>query len=281
MTFLKLRTYLIHNHFSFDRTNFALDEGMQSSMQKLQFAQRARMNAGEEDNRLAVIPSSSHTDVQDSTCGCHMSSGVSDVSQPKATISHPSAFKTVRFFVLDNLLNGFTGCGPSPRDSLPPPVPGVGDMALATRNRSEQEGCSVIQREKRKINAVFTFSYAGTQSDPPVSFSAWSEGDAEMNQCSAVNEPIVCQSLASLTAQLRWCPVNEAKGCRKRIVHPVLSVPTKTSSIHHSRSKRKEKQQLYASAEVEYRIAPLTLGTATSSSSSSRSSTGNWKPAIF
>lgn len=47
--------------------------GMQRSMQKLQFAQRARMNAGEEDNRLAVIPSSSHTDVQDSTCGCHMS----------------------------------------------------------------------------------------------------------------------------------------------------------------------------------------------------------------
>lgn len=66
--------------------------------------------------------------------------------------------------------------------------------------------------------------------DPPVSFSAWSEGDAEMNQCSAVNEPIVCQSLASLTAQLRWCPVNEAKGCRKRIVHPVLSVPTKSVS---------------------------------------------------
>lgn len=70
---------------------------------------------------------------QHQSCPDTLPSGVSDVSQPKATISHPSAFKTVRFFVLDNLLNGFTGCGPSPRDSLPPPVPGVGDMALATR----------------------------------------------------------------------------------------------------------------------------------------------------
>lgn len=56
------------------------------------------------------------------------------------------------------------------------------------------------------------------------------KGNSEMNQCSAVNEPIVCCSLASLAAQLRRCPVNEAKGCRKRIVHPVLSVPPKSMS---------------------------------------------------
>lgn len=36
-------------------------------------------------------------------------------------------------------------------------------------------------------------------------------------------------SVASLAAQLRRCPVNEAKGCRKRTVHPVLSVPPKSA----------------------------------------------------
>ena len=55
------------------------------------------------------------------------------------------------------------------------------------------------------------------------------KGNAETNQCSAVNEPIVRRSLASLAAQLRRCPVNEAKGCRKWIVPPVHSVPAKSA----------------------------------------------------
>lgn len=42
-------------------------------MQKPQFERSAKTKAGEEDTSLAVIPSCSHTSVQDSTCGCHMS----------------------------------------------------------------------------------------------------------------------------------------------------------------------------------------------------------------
>lgn len=70
------------------------------------------------------------------------------------------------------------------------------------------------------------------QTPPPFHSLCRVKGDAEMNQCSAVNEPIVLQSLASLAARRRRCPVNEAKGCRKRIVHPVLSVPPE-SDIHN------------------------------------------------
>ncbi|XP_014793171.1 PREDICTED: uncharacterized protein LOC106885471 [Calidris pugnax] len=43
------------------------------NMQKPQSDRRARRKAGGEDTRLAVIPSLSHADAQDSTCGCHMS----------------------------------------------------------------------------------------------------------------------------------------------------------------------------------------------------------------
>lgn len=38
-----------------------------------QFVWRARTKAREKVTRLAAIPSCSHADVQDSTCGCHMS----------------------------------------------------------------------------------------------------------------------------------------------------------------------------------------------------------------
>lgn len=78
-------------------------------------------------------------------------------------------------------------------------------------------------------NAYYIFHMTPPSPHPPFHSLHRVKGDAEMNQCSAVNEPIVRRSLASLTAQLRRCPVNEAKGCRKRIVHPVLSVPPKSA----------------------------------------------------
>lgn len=76
--------------------------------------------------------------------------------------------------------------------------------------------------------------YPQTHTPPPFHSLCRVKGDAEMNQCSAVNEPIVCWSLASLTAQLRRCPVNEAKSCRKRIVHPVLSEPPKSAIYNYA-----------------------------------------------
>lgn len=40
--------------------------------------------------------------------------------------------------------------------------------------------------------------------------------------------------LAWLAARLRRCPVNEAKGCRKRIVHPVLPAPPQSAVCNHA-----------------------------------------------